>query len=150
MRLHVALAVFTLVFTLLHVVVLATDRYAGVGLVGALLPLGSSYRPVAVTLGVLGLYAGLAAGLTAALAGRLAGRVWWPIHKVAAVSLVTVWSHGMLAGSDTPALTAMYAATGVAVGALAISRYTARTGRDRLAELTAPPVRQVREPEGRP
>ena len=30
-RLHIALAAFTLVFTVLHVVVLATDRYAGVG-----------------------------------------------------------------------------------------------------------------------
>ena len=53
-RAHVALAVGTLVFTVLHVVVLVTDEYAGVGWAG-LLPLGSSYRPVPVTLGVLGL-----------------------------------------------------------------------------------------------
>ena len=51
-RVHVALAAFTLVFTALHVIVLATDSYAGVGWWGALLPLHASYRPVATTLGL--------------------------------------------------------------------------------------------------
>ena len=84
--------------------VLATDEHARVGWTGALAPMASGYRPLAVTLGVLGLYAGLAAGLTAALAGRMAGRIWLPIHRVAGVSLVLVWAHSVLAGTDTPAL----------------------------------------------
>ena len=100
---HVSLAVFTLAFTALHVVVLATDSYAGVGWRGALVPMAATYRPVPVTLGVIGVYAGLLAGLTAALAGRVTARIWWPIHKVAALSLVLVWVHGVLAGSDTRA-----------------------------------------------
>ena len=82
---HVSLSVFALAFIVLHVVVLATDSYAGVGSRGALVPMGSGYRPVPVTLGVIALCAGLLAGLTAALAGRVTGRVWWPIHKVAIV-----------------------------------------------------------------
>jgi len=108
LRLHVSLAVFTTAFTVLHIVVLATDPWAGVGWKGAVLPLGATYRPVPVTLGVIGLYAALLAGATASLAGRFAPRVWWPIHKVAAVSLVLVWIHGMLAGSDTAALLWLY------------------------------------------
>lgn len=136
-RVHVSLAVFTLAFLVLHVVVLATDSYAGVGLRGALLPMGASYRPVPVTLGVVGAYAGLLAGLTAALAGRVSARVWWPIHKVAAVSLVLVWVHGVMSGSDTTALLVLYLATGAAVVALAVSRYAARTPTDRLAEVAA-------------
>ncbi len=135
-RIHVSLAVFTLAFLVLHIVVLATDSYAGVGLRGALLPMGASYRPVPVTLGVIGAYAGLLAGVTAAMAGRVTARIWWPIHKVAAVSLVLVWVHGLLAGSDSPALLALYVATGLAVAALAVSRYAARTPADRVAELT--------------
>jgi hypothetical protein len=134
-RLHASLATFTLVFTVLHVVVLATDSYAGVGWRGALLPLGASYRPVAVTLGVIGLYAGLLAGVTASLAGRLTARVWWPLHKVSASALVLVWLHGLFAGSDSAGLRLGYAASGLAVAALAASRYLARSPRDRVEAL---------------
>jgi hypothetical protein len=134
-RLHVSLAVFTLAFLVLHVVVLATDSYAGVGFRGALVPMGATYRPVPVTLGVIGMYAGLLAGGTAALAGRISHRIWWPIHKVAAVTLVLVWLHGYLSGSDTPAMKVFYLVSGAAVVLLALTRYGARTPADRVAEL---------------
>ena len=142
-RIHVSLSVFTLVFVVLHIVVLATDKYAGVGWWGSFVPMGSSYRPVAVTLGVIGMYAGLAAGLTAALAGRVSHRIWWPLHKVAIVSLVLVWIHGVLAGIDTPTLLGMYIVTGGAVLLLAISRYVAKNVNDQVAELAAAPVHEV-------
>ncbi|MEO8889320.1 MAG: hypothetical protein ABI429_08565 [Jatrophihabitantaceae bacterium] len=125
-RAHIALALFTLAFTALHVVVLATDRFAGVGWWGTLVPMGSSYRPAAVTLGLVGMWSGLLVGLTAAAAGRLPRRVWWPVHKVAAVSLVLIWLHGVLAGGDTPALLGLYLGTGALTVAVAISRYTSR------------------------
>jgi predicted ferric reductase len=133
-RIHIALALFTLLATTLHVVVLATDRWAGVGWAGALLPLGASYRPAPVTLGLIGAWVGLLAGLSAALAGRLPRRLWWPLHKVAAVSFVLIWTHGVLAGSDTVALLAVYLVTGSAVLGVATSRYLARTPVER-AEL---------------
>jgi hypothetical protein len=136
LRLHVSLAAFTLTLVVLHIVVLATDRYAKVGWWGALLPMASRYRPAAVTLGVLGAYCGLATGLTAALAGRLARRVWWPLHRVAAVALALVWAHGVLAGSDSAALRLMYLATAAGVLLLALTRYAARTPADRIRELT--------------
>ncbi len=136
-RVHVSLAVFTLAFLVLHVLVLATDSYAGVGLRGALLPMGATYRPVPVTLGVIGAYAGLLAGLTAALAGRVTARVWWPLHKVAALSLVLVWVHAVLAGSDSAPLLALYLVSGGAVALLALSRYAARTPADRFEEMAA-------------
>jgi hypothetical protein len=134
-RIHLLLAVFTLLFTVGHVVVLATDRYAAVGWAGALLPMHAGYRPIATTLGLLGLWSGLLAGLTAALSGRLPFTLWWPIHKVAAVGLVLVWLHGVLGGGDTRALLAMYLITGALVLAVALSRYAARTPADRVAEL---------------
>jgi Ferric reductase like transmembrane component len=144
-RLHVSLAVFTLALTVLHVVVLATDSYAGVGWRGTLVPMGSTYRPVPVTLGVIALYAGLLAGLTAELSGRrVAARVWWPVHKVAAVALLLAWGHGVLAGIDTPLLLWLYLSTGAAVLVLAAWRYIARTPRDLVDELAAAPGSQVR------
>jgi DMSO/TMAO reductase YedYZ heme-binding membrane subunit len=141
----VSLAVFTLALTVLHIVVLATDQYAGVGWRGSVVPMGSSYRPVAVTLGVIGLYAGLLAGLTAAFSGhRLVARVWWPVHKVASVALVLVWGHGVLAGIDTPVLLWLYLATGAAVLGLAAWRYVARTPRDLVDELATSPNSALR------
>ncbi len=134
LRTHVALAAATAVLTVGHIVVLATDPYAGVGWAGALLPMQATYRPAAVTLGLLGLAAGLAAGGTAALAGRIAARVWWPVHKVAAASFVLVWAHAVLAGSDTPGLRAFYLITGAGLGVLAATRYLARRPGEALAE----------------
>jgi len=134
-RTHIALAVFTLAFTALHVVVLATDRYAGVGWWGALVPMRAAYRPVATTLGLIGLWSAVLAGLSAALAGRLPRRLWWPLHKVAAVSLVLIWVHGVLGGGDTPALLALYIATATVVVAVALTRYLARTHGDLVREL---------------
>jgi hypothetical protein len=134
-RLHLVLSVFTLAFTALHVLVLATDRYAGVGWRGALVPLGAQYRPVATTLGMMGLWAGLLAGVTAALAGRLPARAWWPLHKVAISSLAMIWLHGIFGGGDTHALRWLYLLTAALVLALAISRYSARTAEDRLSEI---------------
>lgn len=125
-RAHVSLAVLTLALTVLHVVVLATDSHAGVGWRGTFVPLGSTYRPVPVTLGVLGLYAGLLAGVTAALAGRrLVSRIWWPVHKVAVTAFLLVWAHGVLAGSDTWALRWVYLGTGGGLLAVAVWRYSA-------------------------
>ena len=145
---HVSLATFTLVFTVLHVVVLATDEYAQVGWRGALLPMASVYRPVPVTLGVIALWSGLVTGLTARLAGRVAARIWWPIHKVAAVALVLVWAHSVLAGSDIVALRGFYLATGSAVLELALTRYGARTPADRVAELERSLAEEARAERG--
>lgn len=126
MRAHIVLSLLTLALMSLHIVVLATDRYAGVGWWGAALPMGAHYRPVSVTFGVVGAWVGLLAGLSAAAAGRLPRRAWWPLHKVAAVSFVLIWLHGVFAGSDTRALFGMYAGTGALVLVVAIGRYTAR------------------------
>lgn len=137
LRIHAALASGTLAFMVLHIVALAVDEHAHVGWAGALLPLSSGYRPVPVTLGVIGMYAGLVAGLTASMAGRLAARIWWPVHKAAAISLVLVWAHSVLAGSDTPQLLAVYIGTGVLVLVLAASRYVARTNADLVAAMAS-------------
>jgi hypothetical protein len=87
---------------------------------------------VPVTLGVLGGWAGVLAGGTAALAGHLPARAWWPIHKVAAFSLVLAWLHGVLVGGDAHALRWVYVGTGLLVLGVAVSRYAARTTPERV------------------
>ncbi|HEY5117081.1 MAG TPA: hypothetical protein VIJ00_16280, partial [Nakamurella sp.] len=125
LRLHVSLTVFALVFTVLHVVVLAVDPYAKVGWAGALLPMGAAYRPAPVTLGVIALWAGVVAGLSAALAGRVTIRWWRSLHRFAALAWLTAWGHALLAGSDTAAWTLAYIASGLAVLGAAWWRYAA-------------------------
>lgn len=129
LRVHAALTVFTLALIAIHIVVLVLDPWAQVGWAGALLPFGSDYRPLAVTLGLLSLWAGLIAGASAALAGRTGWRLWRPLHRVAAATWVLAWLHGVLAGSDTAAWLPLYAATGLAVMATAVWRYTSRSAR---------------------
>lgn len=146
-RLHATLAVFTLAFTTLHVVVLVADPWAHVGWRGALVPLASSYRPVGVTLGVLAVWSALLTGLTTALAGRGLGRVWWPVHKVAGLAFLLVWAHAVLAGSDSRALLVLYLASGGAVLVLALSRYQAATAVDLRDALAADPPPTVSAPE---
>jgi hypothetical protein len=133
-RAHVTLALFTFAFVVLHVAALATDRYAGVGWWGTLVPMGATYRPAAVTLGVLGAWIAVLAGASALAAGHLPRRLWWPLHKVAASSFVLVWAHGVLAGGDTPALLGLYLGSGALVLVVAVSRYAARTRSDVVAE----------------
>lgn len=129
MRAHVALALLALATMVLHVVVLATDRFAGVGWVGSLLPMHAQYRPVAVTFGVLGAWVGLLAGLSAGAAGYLPLRLWFPLHRIAAISFVLILLHGIFAGSDTGPLFGMYAGTGLLVAGFAAHRYLARRPR---------------------
>jgi membrane protein implicated in regulation of membrane protease activity len=130
MRAHIVLSLLTLALMVLHVFVLATDRYAGVGWWGAVLPMGAQYRPLAVTLGVLGAWIGLLAGVTAGLAGRLPRQMWWQLHKFAAVSFVLIWLHGMYAGSDTRSLLWLYVGTGALVVLVLAGRYAARRTAD--------------------
>ena len=106
-----------------------------VGWRGALLPFASEYRTIPVTLGVIALWAGLFTGLTARLAGSIAARVWWPVHKVSIVVLLLVWAHSVLAGTDVELLRWFYVTSGIAVLALAVTRYGARTPADELVEL---------------
>jgi DMSO/TMAO reductase YedYZ heme-binding membrane subunit len=121
-RAHAVLAAATLVLVLGHVVALVLDSFAGVGVRGAIVPGASGFRPFAVALGTVSLYLFVLVGSSAALAGRLARRAWLPIHRVALAVFGLAWAHGLLAGSDTPRLRLMYAATGGVVAMLAVTR----------------------------
>lgn len=150
LRAHAVLAAGALVLVTGHVIALVADRFAGVGAVGAFAPGYSGYRPAAVALGTVALYLGLAAGGTATLAGRfLIRHRWLGIHRYAGLVFATCWFHGVLAGSDTPALRAVYGATGLVVLALVVTRHTVRAPAPRAAAEGTGPVIALGNP-GRP
>ena len=126
LRAHVVLAAGTVVLLAGHLASIALDHYAGVGWTGALLPWRAHYRPTAVALGTLGLYAIVLVGGTAALAGSIARRVWFPIHTVSAAVFFLCLAHGALAGSDSHTLRWVYVATGGLVAGVQVTRWLAR------------------------
>jgi sulfoxide reductase heme-binding subunit YedZ len=127
---HENVWLFILGFLGLHVVSIVVDPFAGVGLVGAFVPGLSSYRSAPVALGTLSLYALLVTGITARYTRLLPAGAWLTIHRVGVVVFVLGWMHGLIAGTDSMALTALYVGLGVAVGGAAIYRYwVTRQGR---------------------
>jgi len=126
LRGHVVLAASTVVLLVGHVTSIALDRYAGVGWKGALVPGHAHYRPTAVAVGTVALYALVLVGGTAALAGAIGSRIWFPIHVVSATVFCLCLVHGVLAGSDGNALRWLYVGTGALVVAVQITRWSAR------------------------
>jgi predicted ferric reductase len=120
---HESLWVFVVAFLAVHVVSLVVDRYAGVGVLGALVPGTSEYRSVPVALGVVAMYALLITVLTARFTSILPSGLWLRLHRLSAVVLGFAWSHGVLAGTDTAALRPLYWGIAVAVVGAATWRY---------------------------
>jgi sulfoxide reductase heme-binding subunit YedZ len=156
---HENLLMFTVAFTVAHIVTLVLDPWAGVGIDGALIPGLSSYRSVPVALGTLALYALLLTGLSARYTRLLPAGFWLKLHRLSIVVWALSWAHGILAGTDSVALGSVYVVTGVAVLGAATYRYW--VGRQRRPTFTtslpaaAPDGRRVlpedrlARPEGR-
>jgi predicted ferric reductase len=120
---HENLFVFTIAFTVMHIVTIVLDPYAGVGPVGALVPGLSSFRSVPVALGTLALYGLLIAGLTARYTKVLPPGIWLKIHRLSIVVWGLAWVHGIQSGTDTDGLNWLYVLTGLAILASAAYRY---------------------------
>jgi len=133
LRAHVTLAACTITLLVGHLTAIALDRFAGVGWIGTFVPWHATYRPTAVALGTLALYALVLVAATAALAGSIGRRIWFPIHTVSATVFGLTLMHGVLSGSDSHALRWMYVVTGVAVVTVQVSRWIISYGGGRPA-----------------
>jgi methionine sulfoxide reductase heme-binding subunit len=120
---HEHMWVFVAAFLAVHIVSILMDPYAGVGLDGAFIPGLSSYRSAPVALGTLATYAFLVTALTARYTKLLPPGTWLVLHRLALVVFVFSWLHGMLAGTDSLGLLALYVVLALAVGAAATYRY---------------------------
>lgn len=121
---HRSVAVLGLVALTLHAGAIVADSFVDVSIPASLVPFTAGYRPFAVGLGTLGLWAIVAAAVSGASRGRLAGsataaRGWRVVHRLAYVGWALSMGHGVLAGTDTrqPWAVVTYAACAVAVGA---------------------------------
>lgn len=120
---HKTLAAIGAVLLFLHVSSIVADSFANVGLVGALIPLKSKFKSVPVALGTVSLYAMVIIGLSAWLKVRLERFNWKTIHRFALFVYLLVMVHGIMSGSDTVFLGAIYVISLLLVAALAVTRY---------------------------
>ena len=112
---HEMVTVFAGAFIALHVALLAVDPYAKVGVIGAFVPGYSAYRPVAVAIGSIALYALIVTAVTAKWTHLLPSGWWLRIHRFAVVAFLLTWTHAVLAGTDGGAFLPLYVATGIPI-----------------------------------
>jgi len=124
---HRSAAVTGLVMLLAHTALIVVDSFVDVSVSDALVPFTAGYRPVAVGLGSLAVYATISVAVSGALRGRLASSEravhrWRAVHLLAYAGWGMSMAHGVLAGTDTgqPWSTAIYVVCGIAV-AIAVS-----------------------------
>ena len=107
----------------LHVVAIIADSYVHIGALDALLPGHSTWRPGAVTWGVVALYLTVVVQLTSVGRRRISKRWWHRIHLLSVGAFGASTVHAFTAGTDTthlPALVAGVAVTAVVIGAIVI------------------------------
>ena len=99
--LHRWFSVLTAIAVVTHLLALVADSYLRFGLVELLVPFTSSWRPLAVTLGVVALYL-FAVVHISSLAMKRLSKLWW--RRLHTLSYVSVWAavmHAGTAGTDT-------------------------------------------------
>jgi sulfoxide reductase heme-binding subunit YedZ len=98
--LHRDVSLLVLAVLVLHIVTSVLDSFAPIKLIDAVLPLGSSYRPLWMGLGALAFDLLIALVLTSLLRRRLGHRAWRAIHWLAYASWPVAVLHGLGTGTD--------------------------------------------------
>ena len=97
---HRYLSALTIVFVAVHVVAIVADDYVHFGLADVLVPMVSTWHPLAVAWGIVAMYVLVAVELTSLVRQRLSQRVWRGIHMLSYVLLALVTIHLLAAGTD--------------------------------------------------
>lgn len=152
---HQFTATVGVVLLAVHVVLLVVDTYMPFAPLDVLVPLHSTFRPLAITAGVLGMYGMVIVLVTSWLRKPIGTKVWRAIHLLAVPAFTLALAHGVFAGTDTERwwMWGMYALTGLFVLFLVIVRglsYGYRPPRpappERAKKTTPPNEDEQREP----
>ncbi|HMK09801.1 MAG TPA: hypothetical protein VK449_12300 [Anaerolineales bacterium] len=99
---HEFLSLLALGFTAVHVAVLLFDHYLPFTLIQLVLPFTSTYRPLWVGLGVIGLYLTVLVSGTFYLRRSIGAGAFRSIHYLSYLGYLLVTLHAWFAGTDTP------------------------------------------------
>lgn len=121
---HRVASLMALVFVALHAVVLLPDPWTDFRVIDLVVPGTSAYRPEAVALGVVAMYASIIATLSFYLKKRLGRFTWRALHFVTFGAFVVMLLHGVFAGTDSeePWMRASYAAATLLILFLTVYR----------------------------
>ena len=139
---HESLGIGSLVATGIHMYFLFNHDYIDFGYRALFVPGASSWRPFAVALGVVTLYATVVITMSFYAKKWIGQSTWRAIHMMSFGTFVGAALHGVLSGTDTghPVVTGMYVATSALVVMLLVIR---------IAQAAAPATRPrtaVRKP----
>ncbi len=139
-ELHRSLALLSVVFLAVHILTAVLDPFTELGLAAAIVPLASSYRPIAVAFGVVSVDLVAALIVTSLLRERIGHRIWRAVHWSAYAAFPLAIEHTLTAGSDAfaPWMLGVTAVCVLAVVAALGWRLTAGgTNRSRLSAVTS-------------
>lgn len=97
---HQFLSTVGLVLLGVHIGGLLLDTYIHFGAKEVLVPLASTYRPFAVALGVLGMYATVLVLVSSWVRRQYAPKLWRTLHMAAVPAFGLCLLHGLFAGAD--------------------------------------------------
>ncbi len=101
---HQFISLLSIGFVLLHILVLAFDRYLPYSTIQILIPFLSPYRPLWVGIGVISFYIILLVTITFYLRSRIGMNKFKTIHVFSLLGYLGVTLHGLYSGTDAPLL----------------------------------------------
>ena len=122
--LHQTMATVGLVLLGLHLLALFADTYMPFSILRLTVPMTSTYRPVAVTFGIVAMYLTVFVVVTSWLKGKIGTKWWRRTHLLAVPTFALALVHGVFAGADSqsPWMYWTYIATGLIVLFLVVVR----------------------------
>ena len=97
---HTWMGGLALIFTIIHMLTLIADSYVTFTFVSILVPYASSWKPLPVSLGILGFYILAAVQITSLMMRKMKRSTWRRIHLLSYVQFVLVMAHTLISGSD--------------------------------------------------
>jgi DMSO/TMAO reductase YedYZ heme-binding membrane subunit len=123
-RFHASVASAGLALLAIHMILLLFHDFVPFQVLDLLVPMRSTFRPVAITLGVIAMYAAVIVTVSSWLRGRIPTRTWRTLHLLAVPAFILALLHGVFAGTDTnrPWMVFLYAGTALLALFLVIVR----------------------------
>lgn len=101
---HRALSSISVIFTILHLLVLIPDSSVPYTFVDFFIPFISERKPMAQALGVLAFFLIIAIELTSIARKKLSNKVWKYVHYTSLLLFFAASAHGFMAGTDAKLL----------------------------------------------
>ncbi|GCE28583.1 hypothetical protein KDA_40670 [Dictyobacter alpinus] len=123
-ELHNFLTLLSSIFLVVHIAAVWIDPFTHFGWSDILMPFATSYRPIWMALGIVGVYLGIAIGISTLLRPYIGYKLWRKLHILTLLIFMLATIHGIGTGSDTQTRWALglYAVSSILVALLLIRR----------------------------